>query len=79
MTTPSPIAEVRASLTADRERLREAVDRVPARARETKPAPDRWSTAEVLEHLALVETRVVMMLGLSAEYARTVVDVARYG
>ena len=63
MTTPSPIAEVRASLTADRERLREAVDRVPARARETKPAPDRWSTAEVLEHLALIETRVVMMLG----------------
>ena len=69
MTTPSPIADVRASLTADRERLREAVDRVPARARDTKPAPGRWSTAEVLEHLALVEGRVLMMLGPLAQTA----------
>jgi DinB superfamily len=63
MIIPSPIADVRASLTADRERLREAVDQVPTGARETKPEPGRWSAAEVLEHLAVVETRVVMMLG----------------
>lgn len=36
---------------------------MPADARARRPAPDRWSVAEVLEHLGLVEGRVVGLLG----------------
>jgi DinB superfamily len=35
--------------------LRAAVDAVPRTARQLRPAPDRWSAAEVLEHLSMVE------------------------
>ena len=64
MTPSSSLAAIRMTLAADRERLREAVDRVPAAARDTRPAPERWSVAEVLEHLALVEGRVGALFGL---------------
>lgn len=60
MSTPSPIADIKTTLATDRAALRSAVDRVPAALRQQKPAPDRWSVAEVLEHLGLVEGRVVM-------------------
>jgi hypothetical protein len=63
MIEPSPLAAVRESLNADRTALREAVDRVPPSLRGRKPAADRWSVAEVLEHLSIVEGRVVMLLG----------------
>ena len=62
MTASSPVDVIRASLTADREALREAVERVPAALRERKPAPERWSVAEVLEHLGIVESRTVAAL-----------------
>lgn len=44
----------------DRERaaLREAVDRVPAELRDKQPGPDRWSVAQVLQHLGIIEKRV---------------------
>lgn len=63
MSTSSSLATLRASLAVDRERLRAAVDSIPVDARQTRPAPDRWSVAEVLEHLSLVEGRVGMLLG----------------
>ena len=63
MSTPSPIADIRTTLATDRAALRCAVDRVPAAMRQQKPAPDRWSVAEVLEHLGLVEGRVAMFFG----------------
>lgn len=63
MSTPSPIADIRTTLATDRASLRSAVDRVPAALRQQRPAPDRWSVAEVLEHLGLVEGRVVMFVG----------------
>ena len=63
MSTPSPIANIKATLATDRAALRSAMERVPAAMRQQKPAPDRWSVAEVLEHLGLVEGRVVMFLG----------------
>jgi hypothetical protein len=53
----SPLTEIRTSLAADRDALRAAVDRVPAALRQQRPSPDRWSVAEVLEHLAIVEGR----------------------
>ena len=64
MTTSSSLASIRTTLAADRERLRAAVEHVPVSARETRPAPDRWSVAEVLEHLALVEGRVAGLFGM---------------
>jgi hypothetical protein len=42
-------------LDQSRGALRQAVDAVPPAARQTRPAPDRWSTAEVVEHLSMVE------------------------
>ena len=73
MSQQSPIAAVRDSLNVDRSTLRAAVDRVPAALRMRKPAVDRWSVAEVLEHLSIVEGRLVMMLGplLAAAPANT--------
>ena len=63
MSTPSPIADIKTTLATDRAALRSAVDRVPPALRQQKPAPDCWSVAEVLEHLGLVEGRVVMFFG----------------
>jgi hypothetical protein len=51
------LVAIRTALTADREALRAAVDRVPLHLRSQRPSPDRWSVAEVLEHLAIVEER----------------------
>ena len=46
----------------DRERaaLREAIDRVPADLRDKQPGPDRWSVAQVLQHLGIIERRVAI-------------------
>ena len=49
-------------LNVRRAALREAVDSVPADLRNTQPAPSRWSVADVLEHLALVEGRFKTVL-----------------
>jgi hypothetical protein len=49
------------SVCLDRElaALRAAVDAVPVDRRSERPGPDRWSVAEVLEHLAMVEKSVL--------------------
>lgn len=60
MPAPSSIATLRTALNADRRTLRAAVDRVPASLWTVKPAPDRWSVAEVLEHLSIVERGALM-------------------
>jgi hypothetical protein len=39
--------------------LRAAVETVPPDRRGDRPAPERWSVAEVLEHLAMVEAAVL--------------------
>jgi uncharacterized damage-inducible protein DinB len=51
------LQELFAYLTVRRNALREAVDAVPEAQRNQQPKPDRWSVAEVLEHLVLVEAR----------------------
>ena len=38
--------------------------------RERKPAPDRWSVAEVVEHLSMVERRVAALLARQVTAAR---------
>jgi DinB superfamily len=57
------IQEVLAHLDTQRADLEQAVAEVPASLRARRPGPDRWSVAEVLEHLTLVETRIGKLLG----------------
>jgi hypothetical protein len=52
---PSPIGACFATLDAAFEDLRAAVATVPEPLRGLKPAADRWSANEVLEHVSLVE------------------------
>src|SRR6266850_733005 len=54
------IEEVLNYLDTERSALREAVELVPAAARNQSPGADRWSVAQVLQHLAGVENRVGM-------------------
>lgn len=42
--------------------MRLAVEAVPRADRDHAPASDRWSVANVLEHVAVVETRVTSLL-----------------
>jgi hypothetical protein len=62
MSDESPLALIRESLAADRATLRAAVERVPPELRDRRPSAGRWSVAELLEHLAIVEERTVMAL-----------------
>jgi uncharacterized damage-inducible protein DinB len=49
------LEQVFARLDRSRAALRAAIDSVPREGRQTKPAPDCWSAAEVVEHLSIVE------------------------
>ncbi len=62
MTQPDPLAVIRAGLAADRQNLRDAIKRVPKGLLEQRPSPERWSVAEILEHLAMIETATVSFL-----------------
>ncbi len=52
------LQEILTYLDERRAELRAAVDAVPTAQRQTRPAADRWSAAEVVEHLAMVEGRM---------------------
>lgn len=56
------IQELLDHITGARQELRDAIDTVPAEHRQARPTPEAWSVAEVLEHLAVVETNVAGML-----------------
>ncbi len=58
-----------ADLDLHRASVREAVDSVPVEWRERRPEEGRWSVAEVLEHLAIIEGRVARMIAAAAETA----------
>ena len=49
-------------LDAHHAALERAVAGVPRAARERRPAADGWSVAEILEHLAIVETGITALL-----------------
>jgi hypothetical protein len=57
-------------LEPHRRGVREAVAAVPAELHEEKPAPDRWSVAEVVEHLSMIEQRVAALLTMQVAAAR---------
>jgi len=62
------LLEILRSARAD---LQAAVEEVPIAMRDRRPAPDRWSVAEVLEHLGIVERRVAQLLATRFAAART--------
>ena len=49
-------------LDTERRALLAAVERVAAADRDRRPAPDTWSVAEILEHLATVERSVARLI-----------------
>jgi hypothetical protein len=50
--------------------LRTAVDEIPPRLRSRRPAPERWSVIELLEHLNLVERRLTFLFNQWVAEAR---------
>ena len=65
-----PTIELLEYLSRHREALRHAVDAVPPALRTQRPDPERWSVAEVLDHLSIVEQRVTQRLAAALEAAR---------
>jgi hypothetical protein len=57
-------------LDEQRRVLRDAVDSVPATLRERRPSEERWSVAEIIEHVAIVERRVAARMTASIGEAR---------
>ena len=56
------IEELVDALDSRRAELTCAVNEVPTSARNRRPSEDRWSVAEVLEHLALVEENIAQRI-----------------
>ena len=57
------LATVFATLDASLAAVQAATDSIPPSLRERRPAPGRWSVAEVLEHLALVDRLFAERIG----------------
>lgn len=56
------IQEVLRVLDETREALKKAIAGIPFEKHAVRPAIDRWSVAEVVEHLGIVETRIAQMI-----------------
>ena len=56
------IQQVLTHLDSTRASLLTAANEIPESSRDQRPATDRWSVAEVLQHLAMVERRVTGVL-----------------
>jgi hypothetical protein len=66
----SATRELLTYLDEQRSVLRSAFEAVPAEMRDRSPAPERWSPANIVEHLAIVETRIARLLSERIEEAR---------
>src|SRR5688572_1250763 len=62
--------EVLTQLDTHHAALEQAVASVPESQRERRPAPDAWSVAEVVEHLAIVEEGILGLLRGQLDAAR---------
>jgi len=49
-------------LDTERTALREAVESVPPELRDKQPGADRWSVAQVLQHLLIIEKRIGLVM-----------------
>jgi|SRR5581483_3048930 len=69
--TPHPrITELLEYVDRKTDRLRAAYESIPAEKRGERPAPGRWSAAEVVHHVAIVEARLTQRLKALIEQAR---------
>jgi hypothetical protein len=64
------LADVFARLDRSRAELRGTLDVVPFQLRQHRPGTDRWSIAEVVEHLALVDEWYLSIIGDAIAEAR---------
>lgn len=58
-------------LATTRGALRQTLDQVPFDLRERRPATDRWSVAEILNHLARLEMRLTNLFASRVEDAKS--------
>ena len=57
------VAEIFDDIDATRARLLQSVEGLSADEQNFRPTPEKWSVAEVVEHLSIVERRVARLLG----------------
>jgi uncharacterized damage-inducible protein DinB len=57
------VAEIFDDIDATRARLLQSVEGLSADEQNFRPTPERWSVAEIFEHLSIVERRVARLLG----------------
>jgi len=64
------LAEIVEYLDACRAALLESVEAVPPEQRDRRPSPDRWSVAEILDHLYMVEAGSAKLLAKRVSRAK---------
>ena len=57
------LIDVLTTLDASRQALRDSMAAIPPAVRTVRPAPDRWSPVDIVEHLSLVESRFSAVVG----------------
>lgn len=60
-------SEILARLSAERDALVERLAKIPAALQNERPSPERWSIAEVLEHLVRIETGVAKLFMMKGQ------------
>jgi hypothetical protein len=65
------IAELLDYVATQTATLRAAYEAVPPERRAVRPEPGRWSPAEIIHHLAIVEGRLAQRLAVLIEQARS--------
>lgn len=64
------LAELFEYMDAERRELRVTLDGVPERERAVRPADDRWSVRDIMEHLVIVERRVSVVVAKAVAEAK---------
>src|SRR6476646_8874414 len=59
--------EILARLSAERDALVERLAKIPVALQNERPSPERWSIAEVLEHLVRIETGITKLFMLKGQ------------
>lgn len=67
--TYNSVAEIFDDIDGTRARLLRSVEDLSAEQQNFRPAPEKWSVAEIFEHLSIVERRVAHLLGSLVEKA----------
>jgi len=62
--TFNSVAEIYEDIDGTRARLFGAVESLTAEQLGFRPAPDRWTVAEIVEHLSITERRLARMIGM---------------